>query len=224
MSDREEMRWKFQQVQEIVTMSRLEHDKERDNHLQDWNDLYDQVVSGRNTILGGIGFVILLIVALTSIDGIYKEYLWLIVVLIVIGLSIFVLTNIWLNLIGKRVYLIDEIYKQQILELVEVESWFIGCSLDENITKEQLVLLVYFISDYVQALSYLLKDNYYKIHKKEHQEHEEFREAWDNTKNHYNNYEKLNKNAKKQIENFIKIYEENEKKRILPDGITKINN
>jgi len=212
MSDREEMRWKFQQIQEIITTSRLEHDKERDNHLRDWDDLHSQTISGRNTILGGIGFVILLIVALASIDEIYKEYLWIIAVLIVVGLSIFVLTNLWIFRVGQKIYNVDEVYEQQILEMIGVESWFIGCSLDENITKEQLALLVYFIHDYVQALSYLLKDSYYKIHKGEHKEHEGFKNVWNEAKNHYESYEKLNSSARERISTFIKTFEENEQK------------
>ena len=73
--------------------------------------------------------------------------------------------------------------------------------------------------DYTQALSYLLKDNYYKIHKQPNLEHEKFKTIWTDVKSRYNTYTKFNENAQEQINNFINVFEANDEG--LPEGITK---
>ena len=102
MSDREEIRWKFQQIQQVTETARLGHEKERENKRRDWDDLLNQAIVSRNSLLGGIGFLIVLIAALSAIDEVYKGYFWIIVVLIIIGLVLFGSFNIWVNKVGKK--------------------------------------------------------------------------------------------------------------------------
>ena len=92
-----------------------------------------------------------------------------------------------------------------------MESWFIGYSLKEDIVNEQIAILIYFIRDYTQALSYLLKDSYCKIHKLENDEHKNFKDIWNTIKTNYDSYGDMYTNAKTGIDKFIKLFEENEK-------------
>jgi len=145
MSDREEIRWKLSNIQEVLAISRDEHEKEQENFQKAWKDLSEQLIRGRNTLVGGIGFGVLLIISLISIDSISNDYVWIIPVGIIVALVLYVIINIILKLQADKYYELDDEYQQQVLDLIEFESWYIGYSLRDEITADNIWFSLHFV-------------------------------------------------------------------------------
>ncbi len=208
MSEREEIRWKLSNIQNVVSTSIKEHEKERENFQSLWNDFFKQTIQGRNTMVGGIGFGILLAISLISIDALSDEYIWIVPIGIVIALVIFVAMNIFLNKHGKKYYKLDEEYQRQVLEVFGFQSWLTGYSLREDVHFDHILLLVYFTMMYTQAISYDIKMKAYEIFGTEKPNIGEFKQNYEQFKNkNMEKFDHLDITAVKRVKNFIKILE-----------------
>ncbi len=210
MSDREEIRWKLKNLQEIISAVVDAHQSEQDNIIENWKETSNAVIKGRNTTLGAIGFGIILLVSLVSIGEIDRENVNYIPMAIIVAFVIYLGINAIVYKLGQKFYDISDEYNKDNLELLEFKGWIIGYSMREDVTFEQIKLLILFVQVITQSISYHLKNLGYKKLNSEKPDQDEFRTHYDNAKKYLNYFEKINVKLVGKIKSFISEFEDNE--------------
>lgn len=153
-TDREEIKWKFQLLLETMRNARAAHENEqKDLYESETLDLAE-LKEGRNNFLAGIGFTIGILISLISIDVLSDDYVWFIIVGIIVGIVLFVGFNI---MIYRRTGLYGTVnakLRSTTLEFLRIEGKIAGIAMTENLTKEDVLLLTVFTSVIGQAYSY----------------------------------------------------------------------
>ena len=210
MSDREEIRWKLKNLQDIISAVVDAHQSEQDNIVESWKETSNAIIKGRNTVLGTIGFGIILLVSLVSIDEFNRDYVNYIPMAIVVAFVIFLGINVIVFKLGQKFYDISDEYSKDNLELLEFKGWIVGYSLREDVTFEQIKFLILFVQVMTQSISYHLKDLGYKKLRSEKPNQDEFRTHYGNAKKYLNYFEKINVKLVGKIKSFINEFEDNE--------------
>ena len=210
MSDREEIRWKLKNLQEIISAVVDAHQSEQDNIIENWKETSNAVIKGRNTTLGAIGFGIILLVSLVSIGEIDRENVNYIPMAIIVAFVIYLGINAIVYKLGQKFYDISDEYNKDNLELLEFKGWIIGYSMREDVTFEQIKLLILFVQVITQSISYHLKNLGYKKLNSEKPDQDEFRTHYDNAKKYLKYFEKINVKLVGKIKSFISEFEDNE--------------
>jgi len=211
--DREEIRWKLKNLHDMIDSSLEGHQKESEDFKNDWRELSTAFIHGRNTIIGGIGFGILLLISLISIEVIGNENTLYIPISIVVIIGIFLGINLYLNWLGKKYFELDEEYTKQILELLEFQGWMLGHSMREDIKFERIILLLYFVVAFGKASSYQLKYKAYNIFGGVEPDQSEFLEAYEIAKKNLQMFEPINVKAVKRIKSFVQDFESHKKEK-----------
>lgn len=213
MSDREEIRWKLSNFSQFISNSINLHEKEQDNVAKIRNDVHRDLIQGRNTLVGGIGFGILLIISLISIEVLDKFYILIVPIAIVVALLIYVGFNFLTDKILKKYYELDNEYQTQIVELLEFEGWFTGYSFREDIDNKQIMFLLYYVTVFVNAIAYDIKSKSAEILGGEKPKIEDHSQYYEIIKENMVEAEKLTTNATLRIKNFIEKIEFQESKK-----------
>lgn len=207
-SDREEIRWKFQIIIDMTNAALKIHEDARKETEEQALLLVHELEKIRNSFLAGIAFVIGLFVSLIAVGVFDKNYTWYVIIGIVAGLGIFVGFN-WL---AMREYMkSNQIYeKLQASEIMasNLKSSILMKAIDENMTKDQVLLLIEFIGVLLQAISYNLGILNYKIFKTEKPAKTEYVKSYENAKSKLVIFKTLDLNDQiPVIESFIKEFE-----------------
>jgi len=207
-TDREEIRWKLQILSEMISTTIEVHEGERKKLEENWEKLETKLIEGRNIWLGGIGFAIGIWISLISIGSVPKEQAWYIIIGMIIGLVIFVGTNLYVGKLSGKFYDLDGKYEQDKIDLLKFEGWLLGRSMREDVTLEQIAILVIFIGVITQVISYDLKNLVHKTFKSGKPKKEDFQGAYELAKNNLTHIQSLGlKEEFSRIESFIKQFE-----------------
>ena len=213
-TDREEIRWKLQILSDLVSSTIETHEGERKKLEETWEKLERGLSEARNIWLGGIGFAIGIWISLISIGSVPKEQAWYIIIGMVLGFVIFVGINLYVGKMGRKFYVLDNKYEQDKLDLLKFEGWLLGRSMREDVTLEQIAILLIFMGVITQILSYDLKYLAHKTFKSEKPKKEDFQVTYELAKNNLAHIQSLGlKEECNRIESFIKEFEKYKKSK-----------
>ncbi len=212
--DREEIRWKFQVLSDSMNTALQINENERKILEQSLEKISKETRGIRNTFIGIIGFTIGLIVSLVSMDAIEKNYLWGIVAGFILALIIFVGSNMYIYKWGDKANSINVKYTQIQSDLIKLKGDTSASALDENITHDQVKLVINFIFVMGQVIGYETGLFSHNILKTPKPEQENYRSAYEMAKEKLDEFRKL-VDAKyiTRVELFIHVFEKNEPKK-----------
>lgn len=212
--NRAEIRWKIQLLLELITLSLSQIEQEKEKYETSGKNLLAELEKIRNNILAFVGFIIILLLTLISIEIIEKEHVWYIIPLILIGGADYFGLNILAGKIYKPYPLIQEKFTEIDLALLHLRGYLTGVTIVEELTKEQVILLAAFISVIIQSYTYELGYYVVKILKSPKPQQEEYRKNYKLAKLNIEQFKKittLKPEYVKKVESFIKEFEKNEK-------------
>ncbi len=224
--DRDEIRWQFQIILDDVN-STIEKN-ETAMKLTDENSVrtLENVERKRNELLGGIGFIITIVITLIASDKIDNTWYQFAGFAGICG---------WFTYFGfemmikkeKRINLEIMLFYLKTIgsKLSPLKKMIGSLAMNENITEKDLLLIKNYITTYVQAVDYELD---YKIYNKsggdklgteklgdeiigrDHFNHEQYREYYNLAQSNLDDFKKFNFSLGTNIfEKFIKDFESN---------------
>ncbi|OLB91888.1 MAG: hypothetical protein AUH25_01655 [Thaumarchaeota archaeon 13_1_40CM_38_12] len=211
-ADREEIRWKLGLLLDSFTNTMEYHEGERSKIEETYDKIERTITEARNNWLAGIAFGIGTWISLIAIGYAPKEQAWYIIIGMVIGFAIFIGTNTHMGKLFVKFRVLDDKYEQDMLDLMRLKGWLQGRSMREDVTLQQIVLLVIFFSVFTKVISYEMEHLGHRILKLEKPKKEDFQQWYESAKTNLNNFQILGlKEECKRIESFIKEFEVNDK-------------
>ena len=163
MSDREEVRWKLSNLQKLVSSAINRYEKHFDIVYAEGENLYKKAIQERNTLVGGIGFGILLVISLVSMELLSEDYVVSIPIGIGVALTIFALINILATERMKKYNEFIQEFQIQKSELTELEGWLTGIAIRDDIKSENIFTLTYLVSSIFDVMDYDLELTKHRI-------------------------------------------------------------
>ncbi|MCH7648393.1 MAG: hypothetical protein IIA83_07295 [Thaumarchaeota archaeon] len=215
MSDREEIRWKFQVMFDAMdtVIQLLENERTGlQNNLEKYAHERKEI---RNTLLGMIAFGIGLLVSLISIKIIEGDTAWYIIPALIGAGAIYLITNIGVYSTALKFHKLNSKYLLIIEELIKIKGHLSGKSLNEEIKKEQVVKVIQYSYLIGQIFAYELGHFGHNIIKSPKPNQEQYREAYDIIKQNLDEIKEIGvKDHKIRFDLFLKEFEKNEKSKI----------
>lgn len=212
-SDREEIRWKFQVMSEIISVAMKTLDEERKTSENSFVRRARELKEVRDRILSGISFGItfsLLLIILEILDKFYAIYS---IIAIIIGIGIFIATNSYVFSYDKKYSALDDKFHQLLSSEANLLKGMIArYALDESIRKEDVMIILSFVTVYSQTISYELGHYSYQLFKKLKPDQELFRDAYSTAKPLIQIFKEFGfYTGTNRIEKFISDFEKNDK-------------
>lgn len=214
-SEREEIRWKFQVILQNISNAINDLDNERktidERYSKDVND-QDKL---RTKWFGGIGFLVVILLPLVAIGYIEQWYSFIAIGAVILGIIIWIWTNISLQNKFTVFREIDNTYLLVIRgHLLPLRGIMSTLALVENFPKEKTELLIKYVSLYEISLTYTLTSYMEERLDIKQLDHELFRTHYKFSKESLDELKKSDLNLKcEQIEKFIEEFEKNEKSK-----------
>lgn len=213
MSEREEIRWKFQVMLENQEMIRDQFENERRFINDRYRNSVKELEKIRNYWFAGIGFfmtVFTAIILAKKLDDIYFLYP---ILAGIIGFMIFFITNLKLQTTHVTYREIDDVYYDVLKSvLLPMKGMISTYALTDNFSKDEIVLLIAYVSVLGNAISCKLvqfmdeKSNLRQFNLEAYRQHYEL------AKSSLNDFKNVNyKVGTEIIEEFIKNFEEKDK-------------
>ena len=232
MSDREEIRWKFQVILGNITYVTDSLDNQSNTFDKDVERALRKSERQRNYRYSGIGFIIVVIV--TFIVAYIGTVTWdTFANIAIIGISIFGILAIITFLRSEKTLekeadiqqkINDVFFNMKIQKLLPLVSLITTISLDKSVTEEYVENLQTYASTYAKAMDYSFRWEVYQIlikdmtaeQRKEIKlskfSHKPFEDTYQDAKNYLELFQKTNYSSGTVIiEDFIKMYEKNTK-------------
>lgn len=210
--EREEIRWELDKIFEFVNYIIDLHENEKKSFWSNYEITHSSGIKIRNSIIAVIGFVIGVIISLISIRELESSYVDFIVYGFVIAFIIFFGTNILLYFVGRKYLELDNAYRKDVSELLELKGWLIGATIKDKPNKEQVMFLAKFTFVISQVIGYNIQLKTQNLFKVEPLELNEYQETIKTVKENLEHYKKLDLKIVKTIEDFIKEFEKKSKK------------
>jgi len=214
-ADREEIRWKFQVLLENISQAIASLENERKTIDERYSKEANEQDKLRTKWFGGIGFLIVILTPLVAIGYLEQWYSFVIIAALVLGIIIWVWTNMSLQSKFLVFREIDDTYliviKDQLLPLRGAITTF---ALVENFTKEKTEFLIKYVSLYAISISYTLTKYLNERLGLDQLDQESFRKNFEFAKQSINEFKNSDLKLQVQpIEKFIKEFEKNEKSK-----------
>jgi len=214
-TDREEIRWKFQLLLQNISNAIDALDNERKTIDERYSKDVNEQDKLRTKWFGGIGFLVVILIPLIITRYIEEWYSLIAVGAIIVGIIIWIWTNISLQ--NKFIVFreIDDTYHTVIKgHLLPLRGNITTLALVENFPKDKTELLIKYVSLYEISLTYNLTSYMEERLDVKQLDHELFRIHYKLSKESLNELKKsdLNLNCE-QIESFIKEFEKNTKSK-----------
>ena len=133
MSEREEIRWKFQVMIENVNTSITNLENERKSIGERLEKAQRELEKQRNYWLAAMGFIITILTPLVATEYLTQSFASVIIVAILIGIIIWVWSNLKLSKIFENYLEIDNTYLEAIkIRLIPLKSVVSTLALIEN--------------------------------------------------------------------------------------------
>ena len=214
-NEREEIRWKFQVLLQNISNAIDALDDERKTIDERYSKDVNEQDKLRTKWFGGIGFLVVILIPLIAIGYIEQWYLFIAVGAVILGIIIWIWTNISLQ--NKFIVFreVDNTYLVIIKgHLLPLRGTISTLALVENFPKEKTELLIKYVSLYENSLSYNLTSYMEERLDVKQLDHELFRTHYKFSKESLDELKKSDLNLKcEQIEQFIKEFEKNEKSK-----------
>lgn len=215
MSEREEIRWKFQLLLQNISNAIDALDNERKTIDERYSKDVNEQDKLRTKWFGGIGFLVVILIPLIITGYIEEWYLLIAVGAIILGIIIWIWTNISLQ--NKFIVFreIDDTYHTVIkCHLLPLRGTITTLALVENFPKDKTELLIKYVSLYEISLTYNLTSYMEEKLIIKQLDHELFRTHYKFSKESLDELKKSDLNLKcEQIEEFIKEFKKNEKSK-----------
>lgn len=215
MSEREEIRWKFQVMIENVNAAITTLENERKTIAERLEKVQRELEKQRNYWLAAMGFIITILTPLVATNYLNQSFAFVIIAATLVGIIIWVWSNLKLSKIVENYLEIDNTYlvaiKSRLLPLKGVVSTL---ALIENYSKKDSEDVIMYISIYANAMSYTLTNYMSQKIIDVKLDHGSFRRYYELAKVSIDRLKKTEfTTGTAPIEQFIKEFEKNEKKK-----------
>ena len=103
-------------------------------------------------------------------------------------------------------------YQKHSLEFIKIKAWMMGRAMREDVTREQMIIIIQFNSLITQAIAYDVKISAYEQFKGVKPNQDDFRPFYNIAKNPSDEFKIFNIAEFPIIDSFIKSFEANEPK------------
>jgi len=206
MSEREEIRWKFQVFLENIRTVMVWAENQRQILSDAFASEAKDVEKSRNYWLAGIGFGITIGVSLIIAEKIELFYSFFLIAAAIVGLGIFMVTNVHLYKRSREQTRVNLSYFEAISgELLPLMGDITTLALKENHKKEDLDLIQNYISTYATAIGFEISKTLTDTLKLGDLADKKFEDGLQSAKNNLENFKKFNfKLGTKRIEKYKK--------------------
>lgn len=214
--DREEIRWKFQIMNNLITTVSNTLENERKKHEEFFRENKRSLHEARDRILSGIGFGVTFFIMLTILEFIERFYVLYGVIAVIAGIVIFITINSYVYSYQKKYSKLDTKFHSLVdTALNPLIGVIARYAVDETVTKEDTLIILSYVTTYTQTISYELGQYGYSIFKKAKPDHEIFRGGYEGAKQFLEIYKKYDfYTGTTRIEDFVKEFEKNENKKV----------
>lgn len=214
-SDREEIRWRFQILLNSVKRVYAILDDERKEYQENLYHGILELKEIRNSFVAGIGSGIGIFLTLISIGSLPKENAGYVIIGIIGAISIFVGFNIYSSIQYRKYNTLQPKYMQILGDMASLEGLLSTTSLNENVSKENTILLTKFVFVIGQVFVYELQYYAHNMIRLIKPDQGDFRETFKLAKEDLDEFKSMTlvENYIPRIELFIKMFEKNETKK-----------
>ena len=211
--DREEIRWRFQLFLENIKTVMVWAENQRQILSKAFDKEIKDVEKTRNYFLAAIAFGVTIGASLIVAEKIENFYSFYLITAAIIGIVIFMLTNLYIYKKTDEQTKINLSYFDAINgELLPLMGDITTLALKEDHKKEDLDLVQNYIATYAVAIGFDVSMTLMKTLKLEDIDKKRFEEGFQNGKNNLENFKKFNfKLGTKRIEKFIDEFEKMKK-------------